>query len=413
MEQPLSPLNQGLNPLRGSQLWGQLVALPSASPAIDPRTAPVTQGTQPSAAALLQAPLGALPLWLALQPYANARLCLFEVDRPGSKEPVPIRRHVIDCFLEQRGIVSGYNYTAITIPGDVIFNGYLCRAAVLPVSTTNTFDWLAAELEWTTPGFRGEAPLPWDPALLGTVQAPCEGVMWLGDLAQLSPEGGLPNGGRAQFAGCLVQHFGADYGPGGIGLLTQPLLGEAIQLLLRPHSVLVLRPGDTLSLLAERYGTTVATLRRLNPQLESTQTITTVEGDSLAVLAGRHGTTETRLRSLNPLLMASEPYETSEGETMSAVAAEQQLSLTLLRQFNPDFSSWPRDEPLPVGTTLLLPLYRSTTPIAPGLELLVPGVMPSSELPAGEWIYLPTRRSRPVEEEIPDPPAEEIARGWQ
>ena len=148
-------------------------------------------------------PIQAAPLWLALQPYANARLCLFEVDRPGSKEPVPIRRHVIDCFLEQRGIVSGYNYTAITIPGDVILSGYLCRAAVLPVSTSNTFDWLAAELEWTTPGFRGEVPLPWDPALLGTVQAPCEGVMWLGDLALLSPEGGLPNGGRAQFAGCL------------------------------------------------------------------------------------------------------------------------------------------------------------------------------------------------------------------
>jgi len=124
--------------------------------------------------------------------------------------------------------------------------------------------------------------------------------MWLGDLAQLRPEGGLPSGGRAQFAGCLVQHFGADYGPGGIGLLVQPLLGEAIQLVLRPHSVLVLRTGDTLNLIAERYGTTVATLRRSNPQLESTQTIAAVEGDSLAVLAGRHGTTESKLRSLNP-----------------------------------------------------------------------------------------------------------------
>ena len=92
--------------------------------------------------------------------------------------------------------------------------GYLCRAAILPVSTSNTFDWLAAEL-------------PWDPTLLGTVQAPCQGVMWLGDLAQ--------------FAGCLVQ----------------PLLGEAIQLVLRPHSVLVLRDGDTLNLIAERYGTTL------------------------------------------------------------------------------------------------------------------------------------------------------------
>jgi LysM repeat protein len=223
--------------------------------------------------------------------------------------------------------------------------------------------------------------------------------MWLGDLAQLLPQGGLPNGGRAQFAGCLVMHFGADYGPGGIGLLLQPLLGEAIQLVLRPHSVLVLRAGDTLNLIAERYGTTVATLRRINPQLESTQTITTVEGDSLAVLAGRHGTTESKLRSLNPVLQQSEAYVTTEGDTLSSVASEQQLSLTLLRQFNPELSSWPSSEPLPTGSTLLLPVYRSTTPIPAGMQLLMPGYLPSTPLPAGEWIYLPGRRSSPAVEE--------------
>ena len=100
MEQPLSPLNQGLNPVRAAGQWGQLVGLPAASPAIDSRVA------QPLAA----------PLWLALQPYANARLCLFEVDRPESRSPVPIRRHMIDCFLEQQGIVGGYNDTALTDP---------------------------------------------------------------------------------------------------------------------------------------------------------------------------------------------------------------------------------------------------------------------------------------------------------
>ena len=391
MEQPLSPLNQGLNPVRAAGQWGQLVGLPAATPAIDSRAA------QP-----LAAPPGALPLWLALQPYANARLCLFEVDRPESRNPIPIRRHVIDCFLEQAGIVGGYNDTALTDPGDVLLRGYLCRAAILPVSTSNTFDWLAAEQAWATPGFRDEAPLPWDSTLLGTVQAPCQGVMWLGDLAQLSPQGGLPSGGRAQFAGCLVQHFGADYGPGGIGLLVQPLLGEAIQLVLRPHSVLVLRAGDTLNLIAERYGTTVATLRRSNPQLESTQTITAVEGDSLAVLAGRHGTTETKLRSLNPVLQQSEAYLTREGETLSSVASEQNLSLSLLREFNPEMSSWPSEEPLPTGTTLLLPVYRSTTPMPAGLQLLVPGYLPSTPLPTGEWIYLPARRSVPVLDELPE-----------
>jgi LysM repeat protein len=200
-------------------------------------------------------------------------------------------------------------------------------------------------------------------------------------------------------------HFGADYGPGGIGLLVQPLLGEAIQLVLRPHSVLVLRIGDTLNLIAERYGTTVATLRRINPQLESTQTITAVEGDSLAVLAGRHGTTETKLRSLNPVLQQSEPYVTGEGETLSSVASEQNLSLSLLRQFNPELSSWPSTEPLAAGTTLLLPVYRSTTPIPAGMQLLVPGYMPSTPLPAGEWIYLPARRAAPAVDEAVDPPS--------
>jgi LysM repeat protein len=395
MEQPLSPLNKGLNPVRAAGQWGQLVGLPAASPAIDSRLA------QPKVTPVA-APPGALPLWRALQPYANARLCLFEVDRPESRSPVPIRRHVIDCFLEQQGIVGGYNDTALTDPGDVLLRGYLCRSAILPVSTSNTFDWLAADLPWATPGFRDEAPLPWDPRLLGTVQAPCQGVMWLGDLAQLQPEGGLPSGGRAQFAGCLVQHFGADYGPGGIGLLVQPLLGEAIQLVLRPHSVLVLRAGDTLNLIAERYGTTVATLRRSNPQLESTQSITAVEGDSLTVLAGRHGTTESKLRSLNPVLQQSDPYVTAEGETLSSVAAAQQISLSLLCQFNPELSSWPSTEPLPAGSTLLLPVYRSTTPIPAGLLLLVPGYMPSTPLPAGEWIYLPARRSAPVLDESTD-----------
>jgi LysM repeat protein len=197
-------------------------------------------------------------------------------------------------------------------------------------------------------------------------------------------------------------HFGADYGPGGIGLLLQPLLGEAIQLVLRPHSVLVLRDGDTLNLIAERYSTTVATLRRINPQLESTQSITSVEGDSLAALAGRHGTTEAKLRSLNPVLQQSESYVTAEGETLSSVATEQNLSLSLLRQFNPELSSWPSEEPLPSDTTLLLPIYRSTTPIPAGTQLLVPGYLPSTPLPAGEWIYLPARRSAPVLDELPE-----------
>jgi hypothetical protein len=81
---PLSPLNQRLNPLRSAPLWGQLVAQPAA------------------------APQGPLPLWLALQPYANARLCLFEVDRPESRSPIPIRWHC-PSTAPQRPSLPGCN----------------------------------------------------------------------------------------------------------------------------------------------------------------------------------------------------------------------------------------------------------------------------------------------------------------
>jgi hypothetical protein len=37
------------------------------------------------------------------------------------------------------------------------------------------------------------------------------------------------------------------------------------------------------------------------------------------------------------------------------------------------------------------------------MQLLVPGYMPSTPLPTGEWIYLPARRSAPVLDELPDP----------
>jgi hypothetical protein len=36
------------------------------------------------------------------------------------------------------------------------------------------------------------------------------------------------------------------------------------------------------------------------------------------------------------------------------------------------------------------------------MQLLVPGYLPSTQLPAGEWIYLPARRSIPVLDELPD-----------
>ncbi|MFZ9754368.1 MAG: helix-turn-helix domain-containing protein, partial [Cyanobium sp.] len=64
-----------------------------------------------------------------------------------------------------------------------------------------------------------------------------------------------------------VLEFGGLYGAGGIGSRTQPLLGERIEASLKPNRVVVIVPGDTLVVLAERHGTSVAVLRSLNPDL--------------------------------------------------------------------------------------------------------------------------------------------------
>ena len=57
MEQPLSPLNQGLNPVRAAGQWGQLVGLPAATPAIDSRVAqPLCCASMAGLAALRQCP---------------------------------------------------------------------------------------------------------------------------------------------------------------------------------------------------------------------------------------------------------------------------------------------------------------------------------------------------------------------
>ncbi len=64
-----------------------------------------------------------------------------------------------------------------------------------------------------------------------------------------------------------MTEFGGLYGAGGIGSLTQPLLGERIQAALKPNRVVVVASGESLNLLAERHLTTVTTLRGLNPTL--------------------------------------------------------------------------------------------------------------------------------------------------
>ena len=52
--------------------------------------------------------------------------------------------------------------------------------------------------------------------------------MWLGPLTELRTPGLLPSPSRGQLAAFSVTEFGGLYGAGGIGSLTQPLLGEAV-----------------------------------------------------------------------------------------------------------------------------------------------------------------------------------------
>jgi hypothetical protein len=99
-----------------------------------------------------------------------------------------------------------------------------------------------------------EIPMtPLTPALL----TPCFGAIWLGSLTELRCPGWLPSPSRGQLAAFSVTEFGGLCGAGGIGSLTQPLLGERIQAALKPNRVVVVASGESLNLLAERHLTTV------------------------------------------------------------------------------------------------------------------------------------------------------------
>ncbi len=213
-------------------------------------------------------PPGALPP-SALQPYANARILLFSNALPGVLDSERTGRFLFEGFLRRQREVSGRVNTPGIEAGDFITEGYLTRGALLPLTPSQPWDWLAAEISWSTSGIRPVSATT--PALL----APCFGVVWLGPLGELTSPGALPVPSRGQCAAFLVSEFGGLHGAGGIGALTQPLLGERIQAALKPNQVVLVAPGESLNVLAERHLTTVTTLRSLNP------TITARRSDAL------------------------------------------------------------------------------------------------------------------------------------
>ena len=203
---------------------------------------------------------GALPP-SALQPYANARILLFSNAIPGVLDSDRTGRFVFEGFLKRlRGISSKENSPGLDT-GDFTSEGDLTRGAVLALTPSQPWDWLAAAISWSTTGIRPVSGTT--PGLL----APCFGAVWLGPLSELRSPGRLPTPSRGQLAAFSVTEFGGLYDAGGIGSLTQPLLGERIQAALKPNRIVVVASGDSLNVLAERHLTTVTTLRSLNPTL--------------------------------------------------------------------------------------------------------------------------------------------------
>ena len=196
-----------------------------------------------------------------LDRYANARILLFANQVPGVLESPRTGRFLFEAFLKRLRQISSKENSPGVDTGDFTYEGFLTRGALLPLQSSDPWDWLEREITWTTVGQR---PLLADG---GTLLTPCSGAIWLGDLSSLTSPGTLPPANRAQFAAFSVLEFGGLYGPGGIGCLTQPLLGERIEASFKPNRVVVIVPGDTLLVLAERHGTSVAVLRTLNPEL--------------------------------------------------------------------------------------------------------------------------------------------------
>jgi LysM repeat protein len=328
---------------------------------------------------------------MALQGVANARLLLHQLDYPGAVTAKPIARQAWEVALKQVDLISSRDNGPGIDTGDLLCEGYLCRAALLPARTTEPWDWLERELPWQEPGLRAVLDEP-ATGRRSAIEVPAGGLCWFGDLSGLTIPGSLPDQPRAVLAGVSLLLVGAAYGPGGIGALLQAELGEAISVAIKPNRVQLIGPGDSLAVLAARYGTTTEALRQVNPELQDLKAVTAAKGDSLYRLAGRYGTSTGALRQDNPALMQSIPYLAAEGDTLANLASRQQETVSALRLFNPQLARYPASAPLPAGVVIQLPAIGVAADLAVGLPLLMPQVEPGDPLPVGGWVLLPPQR---------------------
>ena len=161
-----------------------------------------------------------------LQPFANARLLVYQNTIPGDTTSAVVASHVLECFLERANYISSKENGPGVDTGDFTYNGFVCRSARLPPNPGAI--WLSSDLVWQQHGRRVVADG-------NTVVAPCEGLIWLGDLALLNAAGDADVDPYAQFTAFHGLEFGANYGSGGIGALVQPLIGERIFGTLKPN----------------------------------------------------------------------------------------------------------------------------------------------------------------------------------
>jgi LysM repeat protein len=358
----------------------------------------------------------------ALQPQASVRLLLPLMNYPRAKHPVPVAWHVLEAFIKQLKVISSRDAGPGQSNGDISCSGFITRGAEVPGGISDPWAWLDAALVWQDNAFRPihtSAPRPvpdTDPVELWTppqrvLEPPVEmGVAWLGDLDDLEEAPtSIPPAPRAHLYGCTLLTAGFPFGEGGIGRLVQPQLGEAIEFVLKPHRVFVTEPGDTLQICAERFGTTVQTLRTLNSFLAPEDTVLTVAGDTLLSLAGQYGTTVEWLMAHNPTLARFGPHVVVEGDTLKTLAVLYETTPPTLRTYNaPTYDLWSQSDPLPVGAELIVPLDRPSTLLDPGQALTVPLYRPSTLLPH-TWLHLPPRRrslADPDDRSYLDPPEE-------
>jgi len=331
------------------------------------------------------------PAAMALQGVVNARLLLHQLDYPGAVTAKSIARQAWEVSLKQVDLISSRDNGPGIDTGDLLCEGFLCRAAMLPVRTTEPWDWLAKELRWQEPGLRAVLDQP-ATGRRSTIEVPADGLCWFGELAGLTSPCSLPDQPRAVLAGVSLLLVGAAYGPGGIGALLQAELGEAITVAIKPNRVHVIGQGDTLAVLASRYGTTVEALRPVNPELQDLKTIAAVRGDSLYLLAGKYATSTGALRQDNPALMQALPYLVADGDTLANLASHQQETVSALRLFNLQLARYPASAPLPAGVVIQLPAIGVADALAVGMALQVPQVEPGDPLPLGGWVMLPPQR---------------------